>query len=351
MQKDNQEVALGMILFVIYFVGHSLASNCRPCQTRLTIYKADFTRVPFSWFYGASPKWVQSGEASIGLSDKGLEFSALPYVDWSCDPAPFYVDHEKAKLQLDAQPFNDQHLYVEVELVGRTFGTENHPFPNDMVHENDLRLANCGIALSKYIPTIGSFHFMLLLTNDRIYAVWEARQTITVAPGTPSFGGIFAVPVARRSSEQLHHLAIEVLPGRVLLDTRIWVDGRSIGLFSNLIGNSLIIWNIIFIAESESNPIYLSFVHTTFLDGYSPCKDMGGCLGYVPCARTNVTYGLVDTGAAVEQFDPYTFPAMNQPATYWDPVGTNVTNHIWGQGSELFVKKLLVRSVASGCAF
>lgn len=98
-------------------------------------------------------------------------------------------------------------------MGGRTFGTENHPFPDVMVHDNDLRLANCGISLSKYYPGLSSYHFMLLLTNDSIYAVWESRGTITAPSDQPSFGGIFAVPIARRCPEQFHKPAIEVFPG------------------------------------------------------------------------------------------------------------------------------------------
>lgn len=94
---------------------------------------------------------------------------------------------------------------------------------------------------------------------------------------------------------------------------------------------------------------YTSLVHKTFLDAYSPCKDLGCITGQNICSLTNVTYGLVNTGVAVTQNNPYDFPDVNQFAQYWDPVGTNVTNHIWGQGSELYVKSLLVRSITSGC--
>lgn len=340
------------MLFVLYFIGKCLAENCRPCQTRLTIYEADFTKsLPVSWFNGTDPKWVLSGDATTSLSCKGLEVSAMPYTEWACSPQRFYVDHEKAKLQLNAQPFNNQHLYIEVELTGRTFGTENHPFPDDMVHENDLRLASCGIALSKYVEEFGDFSFMLLLTNDRIYAVWESRAVFTVLGNAPAYGGVFAVPVARRCPEQCHKLAIEVPPDQVLLNCRIWVDGRNIGTFSELIAppapTPAIIYNVIYLNEGPVTPIYLSFVHNTFLDGYSPCKDMGCRPGL--CARTNVTYGLVNTGTAFQKFNPLYYPQTNQPAQYWDPVGANITNHIWGQGSELFVKRLLVRSITSGC--
>lgn len=340
------------MLFLLYFLGRCLADNCYPCQTRLTIYEADFTSVPVSWFNGTNPKWTLDGTGTTSLGAKGLGFAALPYTEWACDPEPFFADHEKAKLQLNVQSFTYQHLYIEVELSGRTFGTENNPFPADMVHDNDLRLANCGISLTRFYPDTGTFHFMILLTNDRIYAVWETRQIITsLIP--PPIGAVLAVPIARRCPEECHKVALEVLPDLILVDVKIWVDGRSVGLFSDLIAapepSPAIINNIAFLPEADPTPIYISFVHNTFLDGYSPCKDLGCCLDFNPCSRTNVTYGLVDTGEANEQFNPFTFPIANLTAQYWDNTGTDIANHIWGQGSELFVKSLLVRSVTSGC--
>lgn len=343
------------MLIMLFLLGQCLGDRCYPCQSRLTVYEADFTKgAPISWFNGTDPKWILSGVGSTGLSSEGLEFSAMPYLNWTSDPSPFYLDHEKAKLELTDQPFTDQHLYVEVELCGRTFGTENNPFPDDMVQENDLRLANCGIAFTKYFENVGAFSLMVLLTNDRIYLVWEARNTVETLP----FGGVIAAPIARRCPDQCHKLQIEIIPGLLFFESKVWVDGKAKGSLidqfqiQNLSSVPLIIYNLFFVPLNGDNPIFISFVHNTFLDAYCPCKDTGpvGCGGDVnPCALTNVTYGLVDTGVAIQQFNPYDFPAAIQAAEFWDPVGTNVSNHIWGQGSDLLVKRILVRSVTSGC--
>jgi len=100
--------------------------------------QADFTSVPISWFNGTNPKSTLAGTGTTSLGAKGLGFSAMPYSEWASDPEPFFADHEKAKLQLNAQPFIDQHLYIEVEFGGRILGTKGNPFPIGKVHEDDL---------------------------------------------------------------------------------------------------------------------------------------------------------------------------------------------------------------------
>lgn len=67
-----------------------------------------------------------------------------------------------------------------------------------MLHENDLRLANCGLVLTQSVSVFGFLRYMLLLTNDRIYAVFQAIFSLV---GNPL--GFTAVrPVARRKPNQ-----------------------------------------------------------------------------------------------------------------------------------------------------
>lgn len=236
---------------------------CYPCQSRVTIYDVDFSHVPVSLFEGNDRRWDVSGDGTTNLTNKGLGFSSIPYTIWSATPNAYYQDHDKATLTLYSPTFDDTHFYVEVKLTGRTFGTENHPFPDDMVHENDLRLANCGISLSKSYNNFGSYQFMLLLTNDRIYAVWEVRNRFP-SLGTPVYGGLLAKPIARRCPEQCHKLAIEVFPGFALLKSKVWVDGKCVGApFAEFATNQTAEWMVIFnqqifITEDSDVPIYIT---------------------------------------------------------------------------------------------
>lgn len=323
---------------------------CRqPCVNGEILKDIDFTDVPFSWFNGPNAKWDVEGDAEVVPSNKGLLISSNPYTTWSSSPAPFYVDHVKSLVQLDENLLPNAKLYVEAVMTGHTFGTENNPFPANMVHEEDVRLGSCGLCVTMLPGTVSRNRYMILLTNDRVYAAYES---VLLDTGFP-FGYLMVRPIGRRTPEQIHSVAIEIDPMAYpqVEGMKVSLDGGKLFqpfTVTNL--EYLIVNNVILAFTPDSNsPTYVSFGHFTFLDGYSPCKDIGSGCNIEGCARTPVTFGLVNTGFAFSSYDPLTAIPSSAPSQYWGSVGTTQANHIWGQGSELLVKSLLIRAFNPGC--
>lgn len=350
---------LAIISTLLAFLTAIPVSNC-PCETGEIIEEIDFIDVPQSWFLGPNAKWETTGDFDLKFTQTGLVIDASPYTQWSASPAAYFEDHVKGLLELQHN-FTESKLYIEAELTGKTFGTENNPFPDDMTVENDFRLANCGIAVTQKFRfeigglfQIGFRRSMLLLTNDRIYAAVENvldSRWFTSPPSNNVLGSLFVAPIARRNPDQWHRLGF--LINRISLpEFQVTIDGsKPFYPFTNLGAiASLAIYNgILYQNVVPEFDLFVSFGHFTFLDAYSPCKDpTQNCSpAFDVCERSPVTFGLVRTGISALNYDPFTILGPRLPAQYWDSVGTLEGNHIWGQGSELKVRKLTVRSFKS----
>ncbi|ARZ66354.1 DUF6081 family protein [Streptomyces sp. HU2014] len=124
----------------------------------------------------------------------------LDHVKWLA-----YIQHQSSAglPGFDAPPEGE--LVFEVQVSGRTYGTEGHPFGESVTDpEDDLRLAST--AVNAFDPeTLLVVDFFL--TNSRIYAFYERLPFARRQLGDyASFS--YAIPVARRSPDQQHHLAL-----------------------------------------------------------------------------------------------------------------------------------------------
>lgn len=290
-----------------------------------------------NWFYfGAGPFIANDGVLVCGKT--GGSITSNPFtISVPNSPTPA-LDHPKY-LAFDATPKNvpaGGKLFLEWDMSVETFNTENSPFPEQVLQGiNDVRLALGGAVA---IDFVNSLVFSFFLTNDRVYAVYERLPFSREALGN-YFSYVYFVPVAKRKPCQFHRLQLVLDDEKK--SVRYIVD-KKLGLVANKVGFPL----------TDSTPSFdlggtpaLAFPTSvniglgtfTILDFYPASTDIKG---ENPCGYPAIREALVNAGDA--SAPPSFNPVLGAPnlASYWDPIGTNIQNHIFGQGAAIQIKKM-----------
>lgn len=164
----------------------------------------------------------QSGEPAITLTLEPEKRSgglpgALDHIKWHAS-----TTHQASTkvVGFDVEPGRELSFHAWVS--GQVYGAKSHPFGDAVPDpEGDIRLA---AAMNVMDPVSGQV-FDFLLTNEQIYAVYERLPRFRAQPGdSASFTA--AIPVARRSPHDRHHLAIAYAPAQTLA---CWlIDGTEV---------------------------------------------------------------------------------------------------------------------------
>lgn len=205
---------------------------------------------------------------------------------------------------------------------GRTYGTATHPFGGLVADpDDDLRLASVTLTA---IDLESWLVFSFMLTNARIYASYE-RLPNGRTPGHRYAAFSSAVPVAGRTPDQLHHLALAYDRSagtmRWLVDRRevrrVERIGRRPDRATLLLDHGGV--------DQEVRPRQLNF-------GF-------GMLSLLDAARRGGD-GLVRlSDTPLFYFNPHAGEPL--PQTFGDDWGSP-QSRLWGQGAELRVRRVAI---------
>lgn len=290
-----------------------------------------------NWFYfGFGPFVANDGVLICGK--KGGSITSNPFtIAVPNSPAPA-LDHPKY-LAFDAIPKNvpvGGKLFLEWNMSAKTFNTETSPFPEEVLQgDNDLRLALGGAVA---IDFINSLAFNFFLSNDRVYALYERLPFSRGALGDyDAFA--FIIPVAKRKACDFHRLQL-VLDDET--KTVNYVVDKKLVLTVNQVGFRLSDYTPVFDlggtpALAFPTSINIGVGTFTLLDFYPASTDIKR---NSPCSYPVIREALVN---AADATGPIIYnPVLGAPslASYWDPIGTNIQNHIFGQGAAIQIKKM-----------
>ncbi|MDI3422613.1 DUF6081 family protein [Streptomyces luteolus] len=245
----------------------------------------------------------------------------LDHVKWLA-----YIKHHSSTglPGFDAPPHGE--LVFEAEVSGRTYGTAAHPF-GAAVHdpEDDLRLA--ASAINAFDPeTLLVVDFFL--TNRRIYAFYERLPFARRQLGDyASFS--YAIPVARRTPDRRHRLALHY--------------NRSAGLARWLIDGHEV-FRVARLGYRLAPPQHPVLDHGGADAAVAPRQLNGGIglfslLDGAPAGRAGA--GLVRLSSAEDFYFAQSAPAP-EPQEFLDDKSAE-TNRLFGQGASIDVARYTVR--------
>lgn len=178
------------------------------------------------WFYFSAGPYV-GDDGIVTTSNKGLEVvssgknpitgepaftktlaqeeengglpGAIDHVKWLA-----YMNHQSSKGFPGFDAVTGKELSFETWISGRTYGTQFHPFGDNVKDPNDMRLASFAF------NTMDMESFMVFdffITNNQIYAFYERLPL-----GRETLGNYAAfsykIPVANRNPDDVHKLKI-----------------------------------------------------------------------------------------------------------------------------------------------
>ncbi|KFE68364.1 DUF6081 family protein [Hyalangium minutum] len=156
--------------------------------------------------------WLVPPGRNPRTGEPAYSLSQVP--EKSADEVPGQFDHckwlvfstHKASTGLPGfDAVRGEELAFEAWMTGRTFGTKAHPFgPAVRNPEEDFRLATFG---QNTIDVETGMVFDFLFTNEQIYALYE-RLPFARTPQNPYAAFTYAIPLARRTPEAVHHVKI-----------------------------------------------------------------------------------------------------------------------------------------------
>ncbi|MBI1334784.1 MAG: hypothetical protein GC165_18105 [Armatimonadetes bacterium] len=301
------------------------------------------------WFYFAAGPFV-GDDGIVSTSNKGLYVRAkgtnpltgLPAftlsVGQETDPfsLPGGFDHVKWLAYanhlastgvpgFDAVP--GQELTFETWIGGESYGNEQHPFGANVTDpDDDVRLAAPAMNTIDLESFLVSDFFM---TNKRIYALYE-RLPFGRTPGHNYAAFTYVIPVATRKKSEMQHLSIayDRSAGRM----RWMVDGKEV-----------------FRVDHVGHRIDRKYM----------LLDHGGIEEDVDCRQRDIGFGtftLLDGGtngqpglvqlSSVPDF--YFNTALGEPygQSFIDSLSLP-NSRLWGEGADLWVKKVQVSSKAA----
>lgn len=244
------------------------------------------------------------------------------------------LDHHKWLVYTNA--FNDQtkfpgfasvagkELVCEAWMRGQTFGTDAHPFGHAVVDAHDPRLAS--FALKAFDPET-SIGFAFVLTNDKIYALYERLPHARATLGNYAAFS-YIIEIGTRVPSNFHNL--ELAYDRARGAVRWYIDGKErykVGnIGKHLSDQFLTVDNG---GEQPSLPIVLNQLncgmgHSTLLDGFLP-------------TQTALVRLSSDTNF-------YSHPIAKGLLTFLDEVSAP-QSRLFGQGVQTQVKRFNVKYV------
>lgn len=218
---------IGFLCIVFLFFSSSFATaSTLPGTTKLTW--DDFSK-GFSlekWFYFQAGPYI-GNDGIITTSNKGLEVissginpitgepaftntlaqenkngglsGGIDHVKWLA-----YMNHISSKGYPGFDAVSGKELSFETSISGQTYGTQFHPFSDNVKDPNDIRLASFAF------NTMDMESFMVFdffITNNQIYAFYErlpfGRETLG---NYAAFS--YKIPVAKRVPTDFHNLRI-----------------------------------------------------------------------------------------------------------------------------------------------
>lgn len=327
--------------------GRRRCSCEKPC-TQIPIIDMDFNHIypvfegdNTTWSYFTLDRYV-ANDGSLSLGNCGGVLDSMPFTLWSPPSAVPFLDRAKwlaFSNDIAEVPANGD-LIVEWQGAVEVFGGDAAPFPLAFTQgENDLRF---GAGAYSIVSTDTGNGFEFFLTNNQVYAVYQRYRVPQDPPATyASF--FFAIPVARRKPCEWHTMRI-VLFGKwkqvawYLNDIEVF-RVKVVGLAPPGITPIYDLGG----APIESFPYQVQYGFGTFtlLDMYPAAQAVRGCeneYGYPPIREALVNDS--DANAPIA-YNPISWPRTL--ATYFDPDGILQTNHIWGQGVVLRIRRLFVK--------
>lgn len=317
--------------------------------SRTTLLDLDFINtVPVigqTWRYF---QWDAEGneltnDGQLTFGPEGAKVSSNPFTRWY---APNVIrDKDDLKWLLTTmQPIPLSATgKTSIEWIGtaKTFNTENSPFPASIVSENDSRLA---AAVFNFQSTVTGIAFVWLLTNDRVYAAYRRTPYHRQDLGDNYYGFTYLFPVSKRKVRDWHHMRVN-LDGAdhsavYILDGREVFSVARVGFKPDGVTPPTVDFGGV---ESDAWPPALepAFGTVSNLYAYPANTKLNGPKEEYP----EVRQALVNQGDFIADF---VFPVFDpilgapNPASYFDAAGNNQTNHIWGQGAELEIKRLRI---------
>jgi uncharacterized protein DUF6081 len=215
----------------------------------------------------------------------------------------------------------EQEISCNAWMGGQTFGTQFHPFGNDVIDaNNDLRLAS----VAQVALDFESFMvFDFFMTNEKIYVFYERLPFGRT--GTNNYAAFsFMVPVANNNPGDIHHLRIAYNRSKGVV--RWLIDGTEVyrvTRIGRLIDRAFMTLDLGGVEEDVS-PRQLACGMGTFtlLDGFLPSG-----IGLVRISEQSYFNPL--NGKPVT--DSFFFDNQSSPS-----------NRIFGQGAELAVRRYTV---------
>lgn len=221
------------------------------------------------------------------------------------------------------------------------FGAENSPYPANYTQgTTDLRLAAASFSL--FDPE-SDHSFQFLLTNDRVYAIYERLSIQRGGPLGNYASYTFAQPVAVRNITSWHALKIAMEAATRQISWHI--EGQEVFRVTKVGGHILGIFPIINMGGYEVDhyptKINYGFGAQTLLNAYKPNNHV---TPPPPCYHKIVRDALVNNASPdskVVQIDPVKTTKI-KPASFFDPNGTDPKLRVWGQGAISRVKQIRV---------
>ena len=246
---------------------------------------------------------------------------------------PGTVDHVKWFTHMNAvtaagipgfEAVEGQVLSCEATMSGETFGTAGHPFGSAVANaEDDFRLATVAMSALDFETFV---HFLFVLTNERIYAIYERPPLARAAFGDYA-GFVFAVPVAERRPDDEHKL--EIAFDKAAGTVRWLVQNREVfrvDQIGHLIDRAYLVTDHGGTEQLVSpNQLDCGMGLLNLLDGSGP-----GGSGLVRLSSADGFY-----------FDPSV--GATAPASFVDEASVGASR-LFGQGAELRMKRYAVSS-------
>lgn len=298
-----------------------------------------------TWSYYAVPESFQADDGKLTFDCHGGIVDSSVYTAW-VGPAPQpYLDNAKFLIFAD-EPVDVPkmgNLVVEFEGSGETFKGDQNSYPKQSTQHNDIRFANVGFVTRD--NTTG-LQFDWVLTNDRVYVVYS-RSPHGLGNAFQPAGFTFAIPVKMRRPNDWHSMKTILHGGTKQVSYRL--DGHEVFRI-NRVGYLLDRQYLLIDYSGQEAAVFPASVQYgfgtfTLVNAYPACKRSDVCCD---CKYPTLRQALANTGTYLNDEPVPWNPLLGygSPAVFFqpndDPALAQQGDFIWGQGSKLFIKKLLV---------
>lgn len=310
------------------------------CKTIYSYYGDSLPKIGPNkeWSYFQVGNFVGNDAVLSSSCCGGLTVNSYPFTKYAIGQG--ILDHVKFLLICN-QPFSvpsTGEIAFNAIISAETFKVNDHPFGAQVLDpQSDLRLA---VAAFNVFCLECGLVFDFFITNTKVYALYERLDIARGAYG-PYAAYTFVVPVLNitPNSKHLYTIAFngEQKSVRWLIDGKEVYKAYNIG---TLLSRQFMVLDL---GGQEEimfpGQLNVGFGTFTVLDGYSPCNVLapaldGGSICQFPANEQGLTQ-LTTLGYELNPRNGVT------PATFVTD-GTNVGDHIWGQGVVMQIEKIFV---------